>query len=500
LDTKTFDARPLLRALVIAGLASCLPAHAETEVQKLNATVEKLLQRMEQLEAANKRLQSEVEQLSAEKAAAADASKQASPAAAAEPGAPAGEAHASAQTAAAADGAPQPSKLEQALEGVSVGASVAMVSQRALEGTTQGNKSQLNYRADVEVEIPLAKVADVGESKLFFHIRAGQGEGLLFAYPTLTATPNSTAFFLQNSDDSATLVGQAWYQFSHPLAAGASGAQPSLEATIGKIDLFGFFDQNTIADSETDAFLNNVFVHNPLLDSGGAIGGDSYGFQPGVIGSYASDADDKNHWKASVGVFASGAGASFSSSFNQPFVIGQLGYSGEGLHARPGNYRLYAWTNGSFAAYNNEFASPTDRTSGIGLSLDQEVADGLTLFTRYGHAFDGEVRFDNAFTLGAQLTGARWGRENDRIGVAFGWLNTSSGFRAAAPTLDVDGDGVADIGYSPTGAEKDFELYYAWQLNPNLQLSPNLQWIGSPGGDPNAKDIWAIGLRAVAGF
>lgn len=486
----------MLRTLVMAGLASCLPAHAETEVQNLNTTVEKLLQRMAQLEAANKRLQSEVEQLSVEKDAAAGRAKQAAPEVAAEPGAAAGEAQSQAQ----ADGARQPGRLEQALEGVSVGASVAMVSQRALRGTTEGDKSQLNYRADVEVEIPLAKVADVGESKLFFHVRAGQGEGLLFAYPTLTATPNSTAFFLQNSDDSATVIGQAWYQFTHPLAAGASGAQPNIEATIGKIDLFGFFDQNTIADSETDAFLNNVFVHNPLLDSGGAIGGDSYGFQPGVITSYASDAGDKNHWKASVGVFASGAGASFNSSFSQPFVIGQLGYSGATLHERPGNYRLYAWTNGSFTPYNNEFATATDRTTGIGLSIDQEVADGLTVFTRYGHAFSGEVRFGNAFTLGAQLTGLRWGRENDRVGVAFGWLNTSSGFRAAAPTLDVNGDGVADFGYRPTGAEKDLELYYAWQINPNLQLSPNLQWIGQPGGDPNAKDIWAIGLRAVAGF
>lgn len=210
----------MLRTLVMAGLASCLPAHAETEVQNLNTTVEKLLQRMAQLEAANKRLQSEVEQLSVEKDAAAGRAKQAAPDVAAEPGAAAGEAQSQAQ----ADGARQPGRLEQALEGVSVGASVAMVSQRALRGTTEGDKSQLNYRADVEVEIPLAKVADVGESKLFFHVRAGQGEGLLFAYPTLTATPNSTAFFLQNSDDSATVIGQAWYQFTHPLAACSSSA------------------------------------------------------------------------------------------------------------------------------------------------------------------------------------------------------------------------------------------------------------------------------------
>ncbi len=447
---------------------SCLPAHAETEVRKLNATVEQLLQRMEQLEAPNKRLQSELEQVTAAKAAAAGTrDQQTSKGGTAEPGVPAGQAPAALSQ--------QPGKLAQALEGVTVGASVAMVSQSPQRGMVEGNKSRLNYRA-------------------------GQGEGLLFASPTLTATPNSTAFFLRNSDDSATILGQAWYQVSHPMAPCASGTQPSIEATIGKIDLFGFFDQNEIADSETDTFVNNVFVHNPLLDSGGSIGRDSYGLQPGVVASYASDVSENNHWKASVGVFASGAAATFNASLHDPFVIGQLGYGGKVLQDRSGNDRLYAWANGSFTPYYNEFATATGRTTGLGLSIDQEVAENLSVFTRYGHAFSGDVRFNNAITPGTQLAGHAWGREDDRVGLAFGWRNTSSGFRAAAPTLDVDGDGVAGFGYSPTGAEKDIELHYAWQINANLQISPNMQWNLQPDGDPNAQDIWAIGLRAVAGF
>lgn len=494
METHRFIARRLLRTVLVTSLATCLPAYAQTEVQKLNATLEQLLKRMEQLEAANKRLQGELDQLSGAKRVVDGAPPQAVRGGQAEPRAPAGKAQA--QT----DDAAQPSKLEQALKGVSVGASVAMVAQRALRGASQDNKSELNYRADIEVDVPLAKVADVGDSRLFFHVRAGQGEGLVLARPTLTATPNSTAFFLQNGDDSTTLVGQAWYQVSYPLAAGAAGAQPSVEATIGKIDLFGFFDQNEIADSETDAFLNNIFVHNPLLDSGGAIGADRYGFQPGAIASYASDASENDHWKASLGVFASDTGASFSSSFDKPFVIGQLAYSGNALLKRSGNYRLYAWTNGSFAPYNNEFARSTGRTTGIGLSIDQKVAEDLTVFTRYGHALSGDVRFNDALTLGTQLAGHRWGRKDDRVGLAFGWLNTSSGFRAAAATLDANGDGNPDFGYDPTGAEKNVELYYAWQVNANVQVSPNLQWIGHPGGDRNAPDIWAIGLRAVAGF
>jgi hypothetical protein len=488
-------ARPLLCAALCGGAAIGMPARAETEVDRLSTTVQQLLQRVQQLEAANERLQGQLAKSGSTQAAT---------------GAQHAGKNAWHELSERVDDVEtqivtlkHPSKVEQALDGVNVGASVAMVSQSAQRGLTQGDRSQLNYRADVEVEVPLdtiGKVAGVGDSKLFFHVRAGQGEGLQFVTPTLTATPNSTAFFLQNGDDSATIVGQAWYQLTYPLASGGAGAVPSIEATIGKIDLFGFFDQNDIADSETDAFLNNVFVHNPLLDSGGAIGGDSYGFQPGVIASYTSDINAVRRWKTSLGVFASGAGAGFDSSFSQPFVIGQLAYGGRVLHNRPGNYRLYAWTNGAFAPYNDEFAAATDRTSGFGFSIDQEVARHLTLFTRYGHAFGGEVRFNNAITLGARLGGHGWGRQDDRVGLAYGWLNTSSGFRAAAPTLDADGDGVPDFGYSPSGAEQDIELYYAWQVNRNLQISPNLQWIAQPGGDPGAANIWTIGLRAVAGF
>jgi len=89
------------------------------------------------------------------------------------------------------------------------------------------------------------------------------------------------------------------------------------------------------------------------------------------------------------------------------------------------------------------------------------------------------------------LSGFIWGRQEDRIGLAYGWLNTDSGFKTAAPTV---------YGYTPTGAEQDIELYYAWQINKNLQLSPNVQWIVQPGGDPSAQNLWVLGLRAVAGF
>lgn len=398
----------------------------------------------------------------------------------------------------------KPSKVEEALDGVSAGASLTMVSQRALSGTTTGRtETQLNYRGDIEVEVPLdtfGTLAGVGGSKLFAHVRFGQGAGLQQVNPTLTATPNTTSFFLQNSEDSATLLAQAWYQFGLPLAATRSGALPRFEATFGKIDLFGFFDQNDVADDESESFMNNVFVHNPLLDSGADIGADSYGFAPGLIASYTSDINSVNRWKASLGVFGAGPGSAFDTSFDRPLVIAQLEYTGRILLNRPGTYRAYAWTNGSTVAFANEFDAAQERHSGFGLSLDQELARQFNVFARYGQSTQGQVKFDRAITLGGRLGGHSWGRQADRIGLAVGWLNASAEFEAAAPGLDADGDGNADFGWNATGVETNVELFYLWQANRNLQITPSLQWIGKPGGDAAAEDISIVGVRAKASF
>jgi hypothetical protein len=398
----------------------------------------------------------------------------------------------------------KPGKIAEALDGVTAGAAFTMVGQRATRGTADGRaESQLNYRADIEVEIPgdtFGKLAGIGDSRLFAHFRAGQGAGLARLNPTLTGTPNSIGFALNNSDDSAAILAQAWYQLGLPLDPGASGRLPRVEFTIGKIDLFGFFDQNDVADDESEGFLNNVFVHNPLLDSGGDIGADSYGFAPGAILSYTNDVNSVNRWKLSFGAFGAGSGAGFDSSFSRPLAIAQAEYTGRVLRNRPGTYRAYAWSNGRTVPFANEFDPTEERHSGWGLSLDQEVARYTSVFARYGQSTRGQVKFDRAFTLGAQMGGYRWGRAQDRVGLALGWLDPSEEFRAAAPGLDADGDGSPDFGFGPTGAETSVELFYAWQINKTFQLTPSWQLIGRPGGDAAAEDISIFSVRAKAAF
>lgn len=370
----------------------------------------------------------------------------------------------------------KPSPLER-LEGISAGASLTLVGQRASGGAAED--SQFTARADVEVEMPMGTIGDA-EGRLFAHLRAGDGDGIA---PATFAPLNATAF----GNNPQPVLMQAWYQLDVPVG-GKSGDLGQVEVTLGKIDPFGFFDGNNVSDDESESFLNLAFVHNPLLDAGGDIGVGSHGASPGLRVAYVSDINGGNNVTASLGIFGADRGGDYTDSFGNPFTIAQVEYAGKALLGRDGAYRLYAWNNArAFDQVNDldsngAFDDTEESHRGWGISLDQMVTGNTTLFARYGHSTKGTLAFDRAFTLGSVIGGAGWGRENDRLGMAVGWLKSSDEYQIANP------------GFS--GTEKNAELFYVWQFNDQVHLSPSLQWIGRPGADPAAKNVTVLGLRA----
>jgi hypothetical protein len=390
----------------------------------------------------------------------------------------------------------QQARKIEALEGISVGASLTAVGQRASRDGVAGyasRQSRANYRGDVSVTLPGGEMGDI-EGRIFTHFRFGQGNGVGLR-PTFTSTPNTTAFETSaGPDDSFAILAQAWYQLKVPLPRDGikADSREHFHFTAGKIDSFVFFDQNAAADDESAKFLNNAFVHNPLLDSGGDIRADTYGFAPGAILQYVNERDKSRVWSLSLGAFGSGPGANFSGSMGKPYVIAQADTTWRFNHL-PGNYRAYLWTNGRGPGYDGI----TRRHSGIGLSADQKVADSVTLFGRYGRQGAGKVRFDRALTLGAEIAGNAWGRGADSLGAAFGLLRTSSDYRRDSVALDLDGDGALDPRAS--GTERIGEIYYRFRVNSLLELTPDLQFIQRPGGNDSAT-IKVVGLRAKLGF
>ncbi|PKM46706.1 MAG: transporter [Gammaproteobacteria bacterium HGW-Gammaproteobacteria-1] len=374
-----------------------------------------------------------------------------------------------------------------ALEGVTASFGMVMVGQNASKDTTVSGEgeSHLNYRADVVVTLPGGDIGRASGS-LFGQFRLGQGGGMLDLQDGFTSS-NATTFQISGPpSDSTAVLAQAWYQLDVPIGGEGSAREPRehLEFNIGKMDPFLFFDQNSIADDETMRFMNSAFVHNPLLDAGGDVGVDDYGFTPGARLSYHNETGAPEWWAVSVGVFAAGEGAAFNDSFNAPFVIAQLETGRKFFGGLDGNYRLYGWSNGQASEFNDGLVS--EHHTGWGVSADQRFGDAVTVFGRYGVSTGGTVKFDRALTLGAEFGGSYWERAGDAVGVAAGWLSPSDEYKAANPGRDK--------------AEELVELFYRWRLNAQLAVTPDIQWVRNPAGDGSAKDHWFAGVRAAVNF
>lgn len=487
----------LTAALVAAGLA--LPVLAGPKDAEL---LEKLAARLEKLEARNAELEKQVKELKDESAAVTAGLDS--------PRLSQNEPELTVRLKAVEKDAlemKKAAKIAEGLEGIKVGASLATVGQHAygLPKDVEGGSSQLNYRADVSVELPLQPVGDI-EHKLFAHLRMGQGLGLNSAFTNLghfASAPNALAFRASgtNPDDSVTILGQAWYQAAIPLPF--LGFKPysreTLEVTFGKMDIFGFFDQNAGGGDEAKQFLNSVFVHNPMLDAAGEVGVDANGFQPGFVASYLNWFNKPEPWRVSVGLFGTGErGSNYQRSLSSPLLMVQAEkqFRFDGL---VGNYRVYGWNRSQGVDYDGNL----NKHTGVGVSIDQRIGDGITVFGRYGKLIKGELPFNQAFTAGVQLNGSYWGRAADAFGIASAWLQAGSAYRSgengSSCPAGYDDAGTCNgtaFSFTPRGAEKVTEIYYRFRLSPQFELSPDFQYVTNGGGNSDAKSVKVFALRA----
>ena len=68
---------------------------------------------------------------------------------------------------------------------------------------------------------------------------------------------------------------------------------------------------------------------------------------------------------------------------------------------------------------------------------------------------------------------------SDLLGIAVGWAN---------PTLD----------FLPE--QFTAEVFYRFQVTPQLAVTPDIQYISHPALDPGESSLWALGLRARVAF
>jgi len=354
-----------------------------------------------------------------------------------------------------------------------------------LQGTdgAKQDTTALSYTLDLGLE---AMLTEQGKAVVIFE--AGDGEGVDPVIGALSGA-NYDAFFteLTNSVEGSTNVialsiSQAYYEAE--LLAG------DLVITTGKLDVHGYYDENAYANDETDQFMSAIFTRSADTSYAQL----DYYYAPGIVGQYT--------FSDEVGftlVAANANGSGFSDVFNNLYFAGQVNVM-PNLGGYEGNYRLYALSdardstdaNGDvitqFTRVNN---GEKTKNSAWGISFDQAIPGNIGLFARYSAQDDRiiENTVESSWSLGGLVAGARWGREHDSAGIAYGSVNLNS--NAAVMTA---------AAIANPGDERHMELFYKYGYLHHFTLTADIQVIENIGGEADAGRVTVYGMRGQLNF
>jgi porin len=266
---------------------------------------------------------------------------------------------------------------------------------------------------------------------------------------------------------------------------------------IGKLDITGgfecrgcplSFDGSAFANDETAQFLNGALVNNPTIAF------PDYGL--GVVLRY----NPIEWWYASAGVVDAQTDAretGFRTAFGKEdyfFYVFETGILPL-TDSLQGAYRVGLWYDPQPKANTDLGVAGKNYRDDVGvyLSCDQmlkkenpELQDsqGLGAFFRFGYAPSRTNDITGFYSGGFQYQGLFDGRDDDVLGVGFGYGSFAD---------------TADSTY-PEDYESILEIYYNAVFAPWLNISPSLQYIANPGGSNTAKDAVVFGLRIQSRF
>lgn len=224
-----------------------------------------------------------------------------------------------------------------------------------------------------------------------------------------------------------------------------------LGLSIGRLDLTNYFDRNAVANDETERFINDALVNNPVL-----------GLTTNGLG-FAAVYDPKNDLNFKLGVQQSNDTAtSLSSSL---YSLAEVEYLARPFSLPEGHYRLWARSDNSSGSHQR----------GYGVSVDQKISANVTLFGRYGNGDVASIGGKMKFYSG---------------GVAFQGPYTYN-------PLDAWGLGYAQTELFTGNTEKVAETFYNLHVTDHLGLSFLLQYVM----DSKTQEKYLVpGLRMKVGF
>jgi high affinity Mn2+ porin len=277
--------------------------------------------------------------------------------------------------------------------------------------------------------------------------------------------------------------------------------------TMGKYAVVDIFDTNKYAHDPRNDFFNWSIIDQGAFD----YAANSWGYTYGGAAEWYQD-----WWTARAGVFDLSQApntVALSHGFGQGQFVAEL-EERHSLWDQPGKLKFLYWlTRGRLGAYLDAISlgAPTGQTpstsdvrrfrtkDGAGLNLEQQLAQDFGVFARasLSQGTVEEVDFtdiNQSISAGLSLTGSRWDRPDDTVGLA-GAVNRISHqgklYLAAGGLGGIIGDGQLPN----AGPEQILEAYYNVALFSFAHFTADYQFIRNPAYNRDRGPVSIFGLR-----
>ncbi|HEY6482678.1 MAG TPA: carbohydrate porin [Steroidobacteraceae bacterium] len=294
------------------------------------------------------------------------------------------------------------------------------------------------------------------------------------------------------------------------LQLGSERSSNRLVWTIGKFSVTDIFDTNQYAHDPRDDFLNWTAVDAGTFD----YAADAWGYTVGIALEWY-----QGPWTLRGGAFDLSTvpnSVHLDPGFHEFQLLAELERRHE-LWGRSGRLLLTAFdSRGRMGALDAavRLAQQTGQTVdvsavrqyrgriGVDVNLEQDIATDLGMFARAGWAA-GNVEVyeftdvDRTVTAGLALKGSRWGRAQDKVGVA-GIVNGISTQRQRFLNAGGLGILVGDGKLPHPGSEQILETYYELAILGAVRLTMDYQWVRNPAYNEDRGPISIFTVRVHA--
>jgi high affinity Mn2+ porin len=288
-----------------------------------------------------------------------------------------------------------------------------------------------------------------------------------------------------------------------------------LEFTIGKMGMVDFFDNNAVGSDSHLQFTNWAIDNNGAYD----YAANTRGYTVAAILSYTGPRFEARYGEALMPTVANGinldANLRRARSDNLELEWKPEWFQGQATRIRPLAYLNHA-NMGDYGQAINGYLQHVNTTpdvtlyrhqgslkQGFGLNIEQELPANFRAFLRTGWNEGHKESFayteiNNTFAIGADLSGDKWHRKDDRLGTAFETGGLSSQHRQY---LALGGLGfILGDGRLRYGREDVSETYYNAHVVSGLYMAVQLSYVNNPGYNRDRGPVIVPGVRAHVDF